>query len=106
MSEMWEKDNWTTFTIWDIDRAFQESLEAYMQIKQRSRRKRTLLQACFGITSEDDELARSLSLGRQVQEIMELGRDTIGSKFEKGDCRSIRISLAILSICTFSRAKR
>ena len=88
----WEKDNWTTFTVWDIDRAFQEAHDAYALIQQRSRKKRTMLQACFGIKGADeDELGRSLGLGRQVKEIMELGRDTIGSKFEKGDCKSTSI---------------
>jgi len=89
MSEVWEKDNWTSFTIWDIDRAFQQSYDAYEQIQLRSRKKRSRLEACFGFgrrNTDDDELSKNLMLGRQVQNILDLGRDTIGSRFEKGDC--------------------
>lgn len=89
MSEIWEKDEWTSFTIWDIDRAFQQAYDAYEQIQLRSHKKRSRWEFCFGFyrrNSEDDELSKNLMLGRQVQNIMDLGRDTIGSRFEKGDC--------------------
>jgi hypothetical protein len=43
---------------------------------------------CLGIRNQDDTLGRTLSLGRQVQRLMESGKELFGVRFEQGDCKS------------------
>ncbi|KAF2470741.1 uncharacterized protein BDR25DRAFT_334336 [Lindgomyces ingoldianus] len=90
MSDPLGKSNYTSLTLWDIDREFQNSYDAYEQwlSKNRPRRRRWV---CFGSRNQDDELGKTLSLGRQIRELMEDGQDCFGRKFERGDsiCHSI-----------------
>ncbi|KAF2201951.1 hypothetical protein GQ43DRAFT_370215 [Delitschia confertaspora ATCC 74209] len=91
-SDAWEKDNWTAFAVWDIDRTFQQSYDAYKQVVKKNKKIRHRLVECFGLRpTEDDELAKSLTLGRKIHDIMETGRNALGSRFEKGDstCHAI-----------------
>ncbi|ORY13639.1 hypothetical protein BCR34DRAFT_480712 [Clohesyomyces aquaticus] len=83
-TESLDKPNYTSLTLWDIDREFQNSYDAYEQwlSKNRPRRRRW---ECFGSRNNDDELGKVLCLGRQVREIMEDGQDCFGRKFERGD---------------------
>jgi hypothetical protein len=85
MPDTWEKPQHTSFTLWDIDREFQTANEAYEQYQARHRRKRTGW-ACLGMMSQDDALAKALRLGRQVQRLMETGKELYGARFEQGDC--------------------
>ena len=87
MLHCWEKPHYASFTLWDIDREFQDSHEAYEQYLSRNRRKRTTWE-CFGGRNQDDELAKALSLGRHVRELMKSGQGAFGTRFEKGDCMS------------------
>ncbi|KAH7075745.1 hypothetical protein BKA63DRAFT_490694 [Paraphoma chrysanthemicola] len=90
MPVSWEKSQHTSFTLWDIDREFQTANEAYEQYQARHRRKRTGW-ACLGMKSQDDALAKALTLGRQVQRLMETGKELYGARFEQGDstCHTI-----------------
>lgn len=87
MAVHWEKSQHTSFTLWDIDREFQNAHEAYEQWQARNRRRRPVW-ACLSVKSQDDELGRALSLGRQVQRLLELGKELFGTRFEQGDCTS------------------
>ena len=84
----WEKSHYATFTLWDIDREFQNANEAYEQCLTRDRRRRTTWK-CFGVKNQDDQLAKALSLGRQVEEVMKSGQEAFGVTFEKGDCECL-----------------
>ncbi|KAF2190881.1 hypothetical protein K469DRAFT_394972 [Zopfia rhizophila CBS 207.26] len=82
--------NYTSLTLWDIDCEFQKSYDAYEQWLSKNRRKRTRWE-CFASKNHDDELGKALTLGRSVQNIIECGQDTFGSRFERGDsiCNTI-----------------
>ncbi|KAF1852087.1 uncharacterized protein K460DRAFT_299829 [Cucurbitaria berberidis CBS 394.84] len=86
MAVQWEKSQHTSFTLWDIDREFQNAYEAYEQWQAKHRRSRPLW-ACFGVKSQDDALGKALSLGRQVQRLMETGKQLFGRRFEQGDSK-------------------
>jgi len=85
MAVIWEKAQQAFLTLWDIDREFQNAHEAYEQWQARNRRKRSSW-ACLGVKNHEDALAKALSLGREVQRVMERGADLYGSRFEQGDC--------------------
>jgi hypothetical protein len=87
MAVHWENSQHTSFTLWDIDREFQNAHEAYEQWQARNRRRRPVW-ACLSVKSQDDELGRALSLGRQVQRLLEVGKELFGTRFEQGDCTS------------------
>jgi hypothetical protein len=76
------------FTLWDIDREFQSACEAYEQWQARHNRKRSVW-GCLGMKHQDDALGKALSLGRQVQRLMEVGKEAFGRRFEEGDCMSL-----------------
>ncbi|CAO2650943.1 Nn.00g092400.m01.CDS01 [Neocucurbitaria sp. VM-36] len=86
MAVHWEKSPHTSFTLWDIDREFQNAHDAYEQWQAKNRRRRPLW-ACFGVKSQDDTLSKALRLGRQVQRLMETGKELFGSRFEQGDSK-------------------
>jgi hypothetical protein len=88
----WENSHHASFTLWDIDREFQNANEAYEQCLTRDRRKRTPWK-CFGVQNQDDRLAKALSLGRQVEEVIKSGQETFGATFEKGDCEYLPLIL-------------
>ena len=88
----WEKTQHTSLTLWDIDRVFQDAHEAYEQWQARHRRTRSKW-ICLGTKNRDDAVGRALSLGRQIQRIMEAGREAFGERFEEGDRKSCLYSL-------------
>ncbi|KAH5224198.1 hypothetical protein HBI62_116590 [Parastagonospora nodorum] len=90
MAVIWEKAQQAFLTLWDIDREFQNAHEAYEQWQARNRRKRSSW-ACLGVKNYEDALGKALSLGREVQRVMERGADLYGSRFEQGDstCHTI-----------------
>lgn len=83
---IWEKTQHTSLLLWDLDREFQNSCEAYEQWQARNRRKRSMW-ICLGLKNQDDTLGRALSLGRQVERLMESGKELYGVRFEQGDCK-------------------
>jgi hypothetical protein len=87
MATTWDKPQHTFLTLWDIDREFQNAHEAYEQWQARQRRKRSAW-ACLGVKHQDDALGKTLSLGRQVQRVMETGKEVFGTRFEQGDSMS------------------
>ena len=84
-SESWEKAHYLSLTLWDIDREFQKSYEAYEQWLGLSQRKRRIWD-CIGSGKLDTELGKALRLGRSVQIALEDGIEIFGSSFEQGDC--------------------
>jgi len=86
MAVSWDKPQHTNLTLWDIDREFQDAHEAYEQWQARHRRTRSKW-ACFGTKNRDDAVGKALSLGRQVQRIMEQGKERFGARFEEGDSK-------------------
>jgi hypothetical protein len=87
MAVSWDKSqHQTSLILWDIDREFQDAYEAYGQWQARHRRTRSKW-ACFGTKNQDDAVGKALSLGRQVQRVMEAGKETFGTRFEEGDCK-------------------
>ncbi len=88
MAVRWENTQHTSFTLWDIDREFQNANEAYEQWQARHRTfSRRAIWACLRTKNQDDALAKALSLGRQVQRLMEAGKSLYGARFEQGDCK-------------------
>jgi hypothetical protein len=87
LSDSWEKAHYLTLTLWDIDREFQKSYEAYEQWMTKNRPKKSKWE-CFGSGKQDDELGKTLRLGRQVRDLLESGIETFGARFEQGDCKS------------------
>ncbi|KAF2655924.1 hypothetical protein K491DRAFT_597871 [Lophiostoma macrostomum CBS 122681] len=83
-SESWEKAHYLSLTLWDIDREFQKSHEAYEQWLSASRRKRAAWDY-FGTKRLDVELGKALRSSHQVQELLEKGIESFGSSFEQGD---------------------
>ena len=86
MAVHWENSPHTSFTLWDIDREFQNAYDAYEEYKARQSRRRAVW-TCLRTKNQDDALAKALSLGRQVQRLMEAGKDLFGAPFEQGDCK-------------------
>ena len=86
-----EKSQYASLTLWDIDREFQNAHETYEQIQAVTRRKRTTWE-CIGGKNQEDQLAKSLCLGRLVQEVVESGTEAFGATFERGDCRLLFMS--------------
>ncbi|KAF2749153.1 hypothetical protein M011DRAFT_457228 [Sporormia fimetaria CBS 119925] len=94
----WEKAHYLSLTLWDIDREFQKSHEAYSQWLTKNRRKRSRFRRLVS-RKKEDSLGRSLRLGRQVQELLEQGIETFGSRFERGDSTcNITLSSLLLRI--------
>ncbi|KAF1941967.1 hypothetical protein EJ02DRAFT_185597 [Clathrospora elynae] len=85
MAIPWDKPQHTSLLLWDIDREFQDAYDAYGQWEARHRRRRPVW-ACFS-KSRDDAVGKALSLGRQVQRLMEAGKETFGTRFEEGDSK-------------------
>jgi hypothetical protein len=90
MSDTWEKPSQNFFALWDIDREFQNAHEAYEQWQARNHRKRSTW-ACLGLKHHDDALGKTLSLGRQVQRVIDAGIERFGSRFEQGDSKFARV---------------
>jgi hypothetical protein len=86
--DSWEKGHYLSLTLWDIEREFEKSHEAYEQWQIRNRRKRSRWD-CFGARRLEDELGKSLRLGRQVRAMLEKGIEAFGSRFEQGDCEPL-----------------
>ncbi|KAF2730023.1 hypothetical protein EJ04DRAFT_515525 [Polyplosphaeria fusca] len=84
MSSYFEKPQYITFTLWDIDREFQGAYESYEQWLARNRRRKSRWE-CFTRRNQDDELGKSLSLGRRLQTLMETAMDKYGTRFDRGD---------------------
>lgn len=82
----WGESQHTSLTLWDIDREFQQAHKAYEQWEARHRRTRPVW-TCFGIRTKEDAVDRALRLGRQVQRLMENGKQRFGARFEQGDSR-------------------
>jgi hypothetical protein len=87
MAVTWEKSQHASLLLWDLDREFQNSYEAYEQWQARNRRKGSAW-LCLSTKHQDDALGKALSLGRQIQRLMEHGKQVFGSRFEQGDCES------------------
>lgn len=83
--DSWEKSHYLSLTLWDIDLQFQKSREAYDEWLTTKNRRRPARWNCFGSKREDDELAKTLRLGRRVQELMEKGTEAFGARFDRGD---------------------
>ena len=81
----WNKLRHTSALLWDIDREFWNAYELYEQLpaKQISQRSSWV---CLAVKSQDDMLAKTLNLGREVNSLMEAGVKRFGSRFEDGDC--------------------
>lgn len=86
MAVQWLETQHTSLTLWDIDREFQNAQEAYEQWQARHRRRRHGW-TCFGLKNQDDAVERALRLGRQVQKLMDSGKEMFGARFEQGDCK-------------------
>lgn len=89
--ESWGKAHYLSLTLWDIDREFQKSYEAYEQ--WLGKKKRKIRWECLRYGKADDELGKMLSLGRRVRELLEKGIRDFGPNFEQGDCESAPISM-------------
>jgi hypothetical protein len=87
VSGTWEKAHYLSLTLWDIDREFQKSHEAYGKWLAKKQRKR-MRWGRFGSKKLEDALGKTLGLGRQVRTALEKGIEAFGSKFEQGDCKS------------------
>ena len=84
MTVTWNKSQHTTFLLWDIDREFQNAYELYDQIKAKSGYNRSVWSR-LAVKSQDDVLAKALSLGRDVRNLMKMGKERFGARFEQGD---------------------
>ncbi|KAF3048105.1 hypothetical protein E8E12_010366 [Didymella heteroderae] len=84
MTVAWNKSQHTSFLLWDIDREFQNAYELYKQLQAKYGRKRSVWSR-LAIKSQDDVLAKALSLGREVQNFMDAGKRRFGTRFEEGD---------------------
>jgi hypothetical protein len=103
MAVSWDKSQQqTSLLLWDIDREFQDAYEAYGQWQARHRRTRSKW-ACFGTKNRDDAVGKALSLGRQIQRLMEQGKEEFGARFEEGDCKSNMIVLYGLKLTPISK---
>ncbi|KAJ4369014.1 hypothetical protein N0V83_006096 [Neocucurbitaria cava] len=91
----WEKSQHTSLALWDIDREFQNAYEAYQQWQAKNGRKRPVW-ACLRGKRQDDTLSKALRLGRQIQRLMETGKELFGSRFEEGDSKCYTILSAQL----------
>lgn len=82
----WEKAHYLSLTLWDIEREFQKSYEAYEQWRTKTRRKKSSNWMYFKSRKLEDKLAKMLRLGRQVRALLEKGIEEFGARFEQGDC--------------------
>jgi hypothetical protein len=87
-SASWDEPHYTSFLLWDIDREFQTANEAYEEWLAKNRRRRAVWRCIVG-SHEEDALGKTLSLGRRVQKCIQDGQDAFGSRFERGDCKSL-----------------
>lgn len=85
MTVTWNKSQHTSFLLWDIDREFQNAFELYEQLQAKSGHKRSAWSR-LAVKSQDDVLAKTLNIGREVKNFMETGKKRFGVKFEEGDC--------------------
>jgi hypothetical protein len=81
----WNKLRHTSALLWDIDREFWNAYELYEQLPAKQISKRSSW-VCLAVKSQDDMLAKTLNLGREVSSLMEAGIKRFGSRFEDGDC--------------------
>lgn len=86
--DSWEKSHYLSLTIWDIELQFQKAREAYEEWLEAKNRRRRARLTCLWTRRNNDTLAKSLQLGRRVQELMEKGIGAFGHRFDKGDCTS------------------
>lgn len=82
----WTETQHVSLTLWDIENEFQQAQKAYEQWQARNRYAHPLWTR-FGIRNKDLTLKRALNLGRQVQTLMENGKQRFGARFEQGDCK-------------------
>lgn len=85
-AESWEKAHYLSLTLWDIDREFQKSHEAYQQWLSKNRPKKSKWRR-FRSAKFSDSVGKVLGLGRQIREALENGIEAFGSKFEQGDSK-------------------
>lgn len=85
----WNDSQSISFVLWDIDREFQNSHEAYEQWLAKTRRKKSTWK-CIARSNNEDPLEKSLSLGGHVMKAIKEGKEAFGSTFEKGDCTYYR----------------
>ncbi|KAF1925444.1 uncharacterized protein M421DRAFT_70002 [Didymella exigua CBS 183.55] len=90
MTATWNKSQHTSLLLWDIDREFQNAYELYVQLQAKSGFKRSAWSR-LAMKSQDDVLAKALSLGREVRNFMGTGKKRFGARFEEGDatCHTI-----------------
>lgn len=84
MAVTWNKSQHTSFLLWDIDREFQNAYELYEQLQAKSDAKRSTWSR-LAVKAPDNGLAKTLSLGREVGNLMESGKKRFGARFEQGD---------------------
>lgn len=82
----WTETQHVSLTLWDIENEFQQAQKAYEQWQARNRYAHPLWTR-FGIRNKDLTLKRALNLGRQVQTLMENGKQRFGARFEQGDSK-------------------
>ncbi|KAF2272812.1 uncharacterized protein EI97DRAFT_196787 [Westerdykella ornata] len=92
----WEKAHYLSLTLWDIEREFQKSYEAYEQWRSKTQRKQKrrskwVVMSSFRTRKLEDKLAKVLRLGRAVRALLDKGIDEFGARFEQGDstCNAI-----------------
>lgn len=85
MAITWNKSQHTSFLLWIINREFRNAYELYEQLQAKSGHKHSAWSR-LAVKSQDDMLARSLNLGREVKNFMEMGKERFGARFEEGDC--------------------
>lgn len=84
MTLTWNKSQHTSLLLWDIDREFQNAYELYEQLQAKSGYRRSAWSR-LTVKSQDDVLAKALSLGREVRNFMDTGKKRFGTRFEEGD---------------------
>lgn len=82
----WAEVQHTSLTLWDIDSEFQQAQKAYEQWQARNRYTHPVWTR-LGIRNKGTALRRALHLGRQIQTLMENGKERFGARFEQGDCK-------------------
>jgi hypothetical protein len=98
-TDTWEKAHYLTLTLWDIEREFQKSFEAYEQWRHLNKPKRWTWD-CLNTGQVNDELGKALRLGRHIRELLEKGIEVFGSDFEQGDCKFTAYPLPLYTSIT------
>jgi hypothetical protein len=81
----WDKPQHTFLLLWDIDCEFRDIYQIYDQLPTRVTRRRVAWMR-LGMDNQDDTLRKSLSLGKEIKSLMEIGKERFGTRFEQGDC--------------------